>query len=201
MTNTSDIAWLAGIIDGEGCFSIKSPVRFDRKGRGCHQVWLVLCNTNRPMVERAARIVESIIGAKPPTIRKVWKGVKATRHQYWLNLVAKRDLLLVTEALIPHLTSKWFEANVVAWYLKRACAVAMYRQTELDALVLKCLSATKRNSGEAPAEVLELLREVIPSEAFLAVGAADRRNERVETRGVSANDKPLHECPGPDHVH
>lgn len=197
MTNQTDIAWLAGIVDGEGCFSVKNPVKRG-VGRTCHQVWLVLCNTSRSMVERAAQIV-SDLGCQRPAIRRVWKGEKATRFQYWMDVVQKSDLLVVTKALLPHLTAKRCEAEVIVWFLTRACSVRAYKRTELDKVVLGCLSAVKRNGGEAPAEVMDLLREVIPSEAFLGSvhGRTDGGNERVETRGVRPNDNLPHECPAP----
>jgi len=199
MNKSTDIAWLAGIIDGEGCFSVKNPVRRG-VGRTCHQVWLVLCNTSRAMVERAAEIIEDL-GCKRPAIRRVWKGKKATRYQFWINVVMKHDLLTVTEALLPHLTSKRIEGEVIAWFLRRACRDRSYKRTELDKVVLASLSAVKRCGGEAPAEVLDLLREVIPSEALLSSERqrSDGGSERVETRGVSLNDKLPHECPAPLH--
>lgn len=197
MNKSTDIAWLAGIIDGEGCFSVKNPVRRG-VGRTCHQVWLVLCNTSRAMVERAADIIEGL-GCKRPRIRRVWKGKKATRYQYWLDVVGKSDLLTVTEALLPHLTAKRIEGEVIAWFLRRACRDRAYKRTELDKVVLGSLSAVKRCGGEAPAEVQDLLREVIPSEAFpsAAPEGVAGGDERVETRGVRLNDNLPHECPAP----
>jgi hypothetical protein len=204
MNKIADIAWLAGIIDGEGCFSVKKPVRRGT-GRACHQVWLVLCNTSSAMVDRAADIIVGL-GCKRPALKKVWKGKKATRWQWWLHVAQKNDLLTITEALLPHLTAKRVEAEVVAFFLRRAVQVPQYKRTALDIVVLESLSLVKRNGGEAPAEVRELLREVIPSEAFRG-HRPDVRSERVETRRVSANNNPVQECPAcdidtdPDSVH
>jgi hypothetical protein len=198
VTKETDIAWLAGIIDGEGCFSVKNPVRRGT-GRTCHQVWLVLCNTSRAMVERAVDIIEDL-GCKRPAIRRVWKGKKATRYQFWVNIAQKDDLLVITEALLPHLTAKRVEAEVIAWFMRRACSAHAYKRTELDRVVLSSLSAVKRCGGEAPAEIKDLLREVIPNEAFLSYerGRSYDGNERVETRELSLNDNAPQECPTPD---
>lgn len=194
MKKDTDIAWLAGIVDGEGCFSIKMPVKRGT-GRRCHQVWLVICNTSQAMVEHAADIIVSV-GAKRPSIRRVWKGKKATKWQFWLNIGAKNDLLVVTEALLPHLTAKRVEAEVVAWFMRRACGQKAYKRTALDIAVLETLSVVKRHSGEAPAEVKDLLREVIPSEALRGtVSAKTGRKERVETQTGEPNNNPVHECP------
>jgi len=191
MVKETDIAWLAGIVDGEGCFSVKRPVQRGN-GRRKHQVWLVICNTSRSMMDRAQKIMTGL-GAKTPPMRRVWKGAKATRWQYWLNLCGKDDLLHVTKCLLPHLTAKRVEATVVVWHLERACAVRAYKNTPIDIAMLESLSLVKRNGGEAPAEVANLFREVIPSEATEGTGSV----ERVETRGPSPNSNDPQERPAP----
>jgi hypothetical protein len=199
MVSDTDIAWLAGIIDGEGCFSVKRPIRRKsgvRKGyKTSYQVWLVLCNTSLPMMERTTRILREV-GISHQPIRKVWKGKKATRWQYWLHIAKKKEVLRATEFLLPHLTAKADEAKVVVWYLRRACQVSVYRTTPLDRAMLDSLSVIKRNGGEAPAEIRQMIREVIPSQAVsgadVAVGV---ETEGVETRSVSPNDNLTHECP------
>lgn len=194
----ADLAWLAGIVDGEGCFSVKRPIvrkSYQSGKRTSYQLWLVICNTSEPMMRRVRDIYDAlgVTGAKP---RRVWKGKKATRWQHWLEIAQKHELLRVTQAILPHLTAKRDEALVVEWFLKRACGAKNYKPTSLDRLALESMAAIKRNGGEAPAEILELLREVIPSQA--ASGdhiAGGQEAEGVETRSVSPNDNPTHECP------
>ena len=201
MTKVSetDLAWLAGIVDGEGCFSVKRPITRQgvcRNGqRTSYQVWLVICNTSEPMMRRVKDIFDAlgVGGAKP---RRVWKGKKATRWQHWLEIARKHELLRVTQALLPHLTAKRDEALVVEWFLKRACGASSYKPTPLDRLALESMAAIKRNGGEAPAEILEILREVIPSQAVSGNHlAGGLEAEGVETTSVSSNDNPTHECP------
>ena len=193
-----DIAWLAGIVDGEGCFSVKrSIVRLSGERKGhvtARQVWLVLCNTSESMIKRAEGILLGL-GITPQPVRRVWKGKKATRWQFWLHIARKHDLLRVTEGLLPHLTAKADEARIVIWFLRRACAVKIYRTTPLDRLALDSMSAIKRNGGEAPAEVKDLLREVIPSEATEGAASAAGSVERVETTRQSPNSTAAHELP------
>lgn len=186
----TDIAWLAGIVDGEGCFSVK---RNHGAAKSAHMVCLVLCNTSEPMIDRVVRILDEL-GIKHGSIRKVWKGIRATRWQYWVDVMSKYSLLRLTETLLPHLTAKRVEAEVVQWFLRRQCSVKFYRQTALDQLVLNTLSAVKRNGGEAPAEVREILGEVIPSQV---VSGAQSGNgtKGVEARSVSSSDNPTQECP------
>lgn len=196
-----ELAWLAGILDGEGCFSVKRQMYRNRYGRHSGRMslalWVVLCNTNEPMIRRAEQLFHQI-GANPQPVRRVWKGKKATRWQYWLHVARKDSVLLLTQAVLPYLVAKRVEAEVFVWYLTRACRVRAYRPTALDKAVLASLADVKRNGGEAPAEVVELLREVIPSQALEgAVSLAAGSREGVETRGPSPNGNDPHECPAP----
>lgn len=204
MALDTDIAWLAGIIDGEGCLSVKRPIRRKsgvRKGyKTSYQVWLVLCNTSKAMVDRASRILKEMGVAHQP-IRKVWKGKKATRWQYWLHIAKKAEVLSAIEQLLPHLTAKRTEAEVVIWFLRRACRSRVYRTTPLDRAMLDALSEIKRNGGEAPADIQDMIREVIPSQAIPGTEAVGGGVEGVETRSVSPNDNPTHECPTASALH
>ena len=200
--NEADIAWLAGIVDGEGCFSVKRPiVRKSGSAKGkrtSYQLWLVICNTSQAMIVRVSQILTDV-GVSYQPIRRVWKGRRATRWQYWLHVARKSDVLKITQILLPHLTAKKTEAQVVEWFLKRACQVKMYRQNKLDAVVLETMSIIKRNGGEAPVEVEAILHEVIPSRATGGSHAVGRPVEGVETRSVSSNDNPTHEPPATRH--
>ena len=70
--------------------------------------------------------------------------------------------------------------------------------TALDVALLNALSVVKRNGGEAPAEIEQMIREVIPSQADAGHRQADdEATEGVETRSVSPNNNPTHECPTP----
>lgn len=201
----NDLAWLAGIVDGEGCFSVKRAIRRKsgaRKGSWTsYQLWLVVCNTSRPMVERIEQILEAN-GVKHQPTRKVWKGKKATRWQFWIHVAAKHELLRVTELLLPHLTAKRDEAEIVVWFLKRACQVKSYRASPLEKTILDSMSLIKRNGGEAPAEIRAMLREVIPSQATTGSRpAVDGVVEGVETTRVSPSNTPSQELPARRSVH
>jgi len=205
MANETDIAWLAGIVDGEGCFAVKRPIkRKSGKRQGSttsYQLWLVLCNTSQAMVIRASRILTEI-GVQHQPIRRVWKGDKATRWQYWLQLARKHDLLKATEALLPYLTAKKTEAEIVVWYLRRACQVEQHKMTAVEAAIIDSMAVIKRCGGEAPAEIERMLREVIPNQAVSGRRQADDgETEGVETRSVSPNNNPTHECPTSEQVH
>jgi hypothetical protein len=196
----TDLAWLAGIVDGEGCFSLKRPIirqTYQPGKRTSYQLWLVICNTSKSMIDRISKILDAA-GVEYPKVRKVWKGKRATRWQYWIHVQKKHALLKITEALLPHLTAKRTEAEVVAWFLRRACRERCYRPTQLDVAVLGTMSQLKKNGGEAPADVIDILREVIPNQADSGTPSPGGwESEGVETRAVSSTDNPPHECPTP----
>ena len=91
--------------------------------------------------------------------------------------------------------NKRIEARVVEWYLTRACGTRYYKQTEIDRTVLETLRIVKLNSGEAPAEVLSVLREVIPNEILEGPTSVGCSKERRETRRVNPNNNPAQERP------
>lgn len=193
----TDLAWLAGIVDGEGCFSVKRPIvrkTYMKGKRTSYQLWLVICNTSKPMMDRIAQILtDNGVGHK--ALRKVWKGTRATRWQWWLEVQRKHELLKITELLLPHLTAKRDEAHVVAWFLRKACQVKAYKPSTFDRAALEVMHEIKMNGGEAPVEVREFLREVIPSQAALGDRVSDQGAEGVEARAVSSTDNPPQECP------
>jgi hypothetical protein len=159
-----------------------------------YSLWVVICNTSKAMIDRVSRVYAEL-GVYHTPIRRVWKGKKATRWQYWIHVARKDDVKRLTEAILPQLTAKRAEAEIALWFLTRACQVTRYRQTELDKLVLNQMARIKRNGGEAPAEVVAILREVIPSQAEPGHRDGGGGSEGVETRSVSPNDNPTHECP------
>lgn len=205
MDPNSNIAWLAGIVDGEGCFTVKRPIKRKSGKRSgdstSYQLWMVLCNTSKPMIDRVSMIL-SENGVQHQPIRRVWKGKKATRWQFWIHVARKRDLLRLTEILLPHLTAKRDEAEIVFWYLTRACQKTVYRTSAVEAAVLDSMAVIKRNGGEAPSEVKAMLREVIPSQAESGNHEpCGLDSEGVETRSVSPNKNPTHECPASQSLH
>ena len=163
MVKDIDLAWLAGIIDGEGCFTLKTPVfRGEKNGYSPYTVWLVLCNTSEDMLIDTNNILKDL-GVQIKPIRKVWKGKKATRWQYWIDVVRKHDLLKTTNALLPFLRSKRDEASIVSWFLTRSCQEKVYKRTELDIEVLKTLPALKANAGKTPPDLLQFLSDKVPA--------------------------------------
>lgn len=65
---TASVAWLAGIIEGEGCLSIKGP----HVGvRGCKTIHIHLGMTDKDVVDKAAAIMGvKALGPYPPSSKR-----------------------------------------------------------------------------------------------------------------------------------
>ncbi len=105
MTRGEEIAWAAGLFEGEGCISLA-----DNWGGRLHVI-LDLSSTDRDVVEKFAAIVKcgtfggpyGPFGAKAYTHKPFWK---------W-RASAKADVAQVKELLLPHLCerrrAKWLD--------------------------------------------------------------------------------------------
>ena len=72
MISTKDIVWLAGLLEGEGCFSLDGN---GAKSRGYGKLVIVLQMTDRDVVARAAKILGGPVAGpyRPKVSRKeVW---------------------------------------------------------------------------------------------------------------------------------
>jgi hypothetical protein len=190
MVPKTDIAWLAGIIDGEGSISC----RLYPRRKTSVQTQMILCNTSKSMIDRVVSILDDM-GIGHGSVRVVDKDVKQPHYkaQYWVEVARKHELLKLLRVLAPHLTAKHYEAVLMIDYLKRKCAVKAYKHTVVDRDLVPMMQALKRSSGEPLPEVVSYLRG--QSRAKLSVDKVLR--EGVETRSVSSNNNPTHERPAP----
>lgn len=187
MLRERDIAWLAGVIDGEGCFLMN-------RSYNCKTsiiAYIAIQMTHRETMDRVAEMFSELAGREI----KVRTGKRQPKHRniYGVRAEARRDVLAICRALEPHLLTKWFECTLMRAYLERAARTAHYHPQPIDYTIMEAVRSLKHDCGEAQLrEFFELLRQVIPSQA---VAAATTPTEGVETRGVSANDNRLHERP------
>jgi len=108
----TDLAWLAGIIDGEGTIGAyffldkRSKHRSPRYG-----IWL--CNSEKSMIERSANIMANL-GAKVYLLSKTYKDgalLKARWLMWQLQVQKKEDVKIVLEKISPYMVSKKPQAN------------------------------------------------------------------------------------------
>lgn len=102
MRSGLDIAWAAGFIDGEGCFSL-----FPAKGKGCHpttcQPGLSVAQARREPLDHLAELFGGSV---------VTNGSKAWQWQ----IQSGERLREIIPLLLPHLILKKDEAEVVLAY-------------------------------------------------------------------------------------
>jgi len=82
---------------------------------------------------------------------------------------------------------------LVISFLERSISSGKYKATVLDRAMAEVAQKLKLGRGEAPAEANQLLGEVIPNQATVGKVAV----EGLQTRSVSPNNNPTHECPTP----
>jgi hypothetical protein len=108
--NLADVAWLAGIVDGEGHIGLS----VEPKRPNSIRTVLLIGNTSQAMLEKVQRIVFEL------THRKLKVGfaepagyAMRTKDWYQFPIYAQKDLVRVCEAILPHLTCKRVQAEIM----------------------------------------------------------------------------------------
>lgn len=102
MTRELDLAWLAGLLDGEGHLSFRRTIRLNRPNP-LYQPTLKLGMYTLAPVERAARIMDTDVKSHRHYARHIWVAQLSGREKI-------RALLI---ELMPHLTGKRPEAELL----------------------------------------------------------------------------------------
>ncbi len=195
MLKDTDIAWLAGIVDGEGSLVVFKDKRANR-GINVH---VTMNMVDLETIERVGRLFRAISGDKVPVREKRPLSGFSRRLQFVVDVCSKRGCLRTLEALLPYLVTKKLQAQLICTILYRAVDVKKYQCSALDYATMDVIKRLKRDGcGEARVEAHQILGQVIPSQAVREPApTAGNRTEGVETRSVSSNDNPTHECPAP----
>ena len=111
-----EIAWLAGIFDGEGCavFSINSSR--NQPYVGCH-----ITNSNMELLLKCKSIIERILGHSIKLYpKKVYdtSKVKSILKVFTLDIRKQADILSVYKLIVPFLTAKKEKVLKTMVYLK-----------------------------------------------------------------------------------
>lgn len=155
MTLKTDLAWLAGFMDGEGAIGV-TRMR-DRKYHNDRYLrpHFQACNTDLRLVEEASRIVFSVTKKKP------WVGLThqqtETRKPAWtIAIHTKTVLSILLPAVIPYLVGKRRQAEIVLQVCKRRYK----RSYELDQIAFEeCRRLNQRGVIDAPRPTLRLVKE------------------------------------------
>ncbi len=111
---STNIAWLAGVYDGEGSLSF-----FRFRNRNC--VVVNITNTDLTLLEKARKIMSSITGREFKIYKKNWnktKIFKSNKQVYSIECNNYLHTYKLLKALLPHLTSKKQKAENAILYLQ-----------------------------------------------------------------------------------
>ena len=107
MTSRTDLAWLAGIVDGEGSIGAY------RGKDDCVRLHLTIANTDRRIIEKAALLLPGAV------VKLRGRPTNLTRRQLATIVVLKQeDMQAALQLLLPFLVGKHEEAKAVLAYLK-----------------------------------------------------------------------------------
>ncbi len=112
-----DLAWLAGIIDGEGCFSIYSVTRIDAV-MPSPSANLTITNSNRLLLDRCKKIFDEL------NIKYLYHDPK-NGHQRGRRVMRIRvknysSMRKLIELILPFLVGKRDQASVMLEFVSRA---------------------------------------------------------------------------------
>lgn len=138
MFTDTDIAWLAGVFDGEGCVYVLNSRR--RGGRVVRSLSLALTNTSSALVEKYISILRG--GGLSPQV--ILEPSYTKRPAYYVKVARKAEALVLARAILPYATSKRLELLLAVEYLERACATRQHVATQQDIEVLDAITAAKR---------------------------------------------------------
>lgn len=97
MKRELELAWLAGLIDGEGCISLTPSIR------------IVLVERDKFVLEK----VIEITGAGNLNFRPLNKKNPNWNNQYCWNLYKKKDVVRVAREVLPYLVLKKREMEIM----------------------------------------------------------------------------------------
>jgi hypothetical protein len=195
MLTIADTAWLAGLLDGEGCIAFMRRTDYAPKHRLEVRYDVKIAMACKDTIMRVGEMIASIVGDDLVKVFEERRRIARRRPLWRCEVSSKRGVhdLLVT--LLPHLFTKQLEARLVLRYLDRALAEKRYKADDHDRFLADLATGIRNGCGEARSEAKELLGQVIPSQA-VCEPREGKMTEGVETSG-QAFDGPRHECPAP----
>ena len=152
--NLLDSAWLAGIIDGEACFS----VTFGGKKRKTVSPRCSIGNTSLSLMRKVQKTVENLSGQR---LRIKPRDLKTNHVVFMIEIVRHQTLIAVLNQVLPYLTAKREQAIEVSFFCEsranRESYHAPYTEHQWD--LSNRLKTLNRAHFVSPEEVVETKRE------------------------------------------
>lgn len=203
MPTDIQLAWLAGLLDGEGCIAFAKRTDYvSGRGRMLMRYDVKLAMACEMTVRICFDLVADIIGDDLVKVFKEKRRNERVRPLWRCEISSKRGVYDLLTAVEPHLVTKRLEAQLCLRFLERSMCSKHYHADEFDVRLAEVATALRHGCGEARAEACELLGQVIPSQAVLGPESpySGSRTEGVEATTVTPKENPSQECPAP-HLH
>lgn len=166
------IAWLAGLVDGEGSIGayISRTVQRVRNGRihkSFHVVYqFTVSNTNELIIQEAHDIVSLILGKQTPitaiqVVADKRPERKNSRLGYCVNVKDHQSIIKLLSVLEPYLIGKKSQAKVMLQLLKTHRRNTQYTKAELE--IIEILKKMKKHNTKPHDGNAELSQESIDS--------------------------------------
>lgn len=124
----TDLAWAAGIIDGEGCISIQRCYHTANRPP-CYTLFVTAGMVHKPTAERLRRLFGGCLYMKKP---------RNPKHQVgWYWYVASRKAAEVLEIVYPYLFTKHKQAGLGIRFSKRQLVPRQYRRKPIPQAFLR----------------------------------------------------------------
>lgn len=111
-----ELAWLAGIMDGEGTIGLNKVKKKTPKGYVVSPR-IAVANTDKLMIDKVCEILKRY-GIKHNVSTYKDKNIKSAKLVYKLGICSFGNILSVCEKLLPFLVSKREKALLVVEYIK-----------------------------------------------------------------------------------
>lgn len=112
----TDLAWLAGFLDGEGTIGIGRTNGKNYK-HAYYRPYIQAPNTDDRPIKVMANIIESITG-KEQSIT-INKSPNKQKNMYRIRIATQWELLMLLPMLMPYLTCKKEQAELTLSFVKR----------------------------------------------------------------------------------
>lgn len=107
--NPLDVAWLAGMFDGEGSVIAQSFTSTKGNCTQCLSITLKISNTSLKLMEKAQRIIQDVSWKKFTIGNHSFTGGKRC---FFVGVTDQRSTRKVLTAMLPHLTVKRAQAEL-----------------------------------------------------------------------------------------
>jgi len=127
-----ELAYLAGIIDGEGCITIEKNGNRRKNGLGGHSPSIVITNTNASLIEHCVKIIEKA-GCIPYV--KIQIRNNGWKNCYWITVKGIERVGRMIPIIRPYLFAKQAQLRLIERFIEsrktRGMKTVEYNEDEL----------------------------------------------------------------------